>query len=127
MACSSPAVAPDAPSGFSFTGDYTLEPNITSAAFGSAIYTGGQTIHVARTYASYAAAAGDHEVAAVTADGTTAALWIGPFCDPQFCTGTLYSDVETDTVEWAGSAGVWVQGDYSCASTSGVNCAGTVN
>jgi hypothetical protein len=130
VACSSKTAAPvDAyPSNFTFAGDYTLEPNITSMTLGSATVVGGQTLHVERTYDSYAAAQGDYEFAEVSAYGITLMMAVGPFCDVQQCPGTPYNDIETDTVEWAsGSNSYWVQGEYTCYTTAGEGCGATVN
>ena len=128
-ACATPAATPDAPSGFTFTVDYTFASNITSATFGSATFTADQTLHVERSYASYAASqSGSDELVDVMAYGQTATFIVRPWCGDCLGAGTPYSDVESDTVEWpVGSDGLWFLGQYSCSATAGIGCAGTIN
>src|SRR5580704_17472894 len=60
VACGGPPATPphDATTEFTFAGAYTLDSTITSALVGSASYSTGQTIHVDRSFSSYAEAQG---------------------------------------------------------------------
>jgi hypothetical protein len=124
-ACSPTLVTRDAPSGFDFEGDFRLDTTIDGATLGSASYTGGQTIHVALTFASYAGSQGSGASIEVEAHGETSMFIAGPFCELQGCSGagTPYREIEQAVVIWnLGSNAPVIQDQGTCETTAG-SCA----
>jgi hypothetical protein len=126
-ACSSSsAPATDAPSGFEFIADYTLEPS-ESATSGSASYAGGETAHFDLVYASFAAS-GDSTTwptLDVMAYGSAVTLTIGPMCVD--CPSPPYREMDQATVIWNPSAvGPLLQGGIFCSVPTGA-CGGTLD
>jgi hypothetical protein len=122
IACA--ACAPAAPprdavsTDFAFTGDYRLDATITAARFGSASYTGGQTLHIEQVYPSYEAAQSSGLAVAVASGSATGELAITPSC-PAACAGATREQL-TATVTWSGSAGpIVTASEGSCESPSG--------
>jgi hypothetical protein len=118
MRSSQSAVQPDAPSSFTFTADYILDSTITSANLGSASYSGGQTIHVDRTFASYAASQGSGLAVVVTSGTNTGAFAITPSC-PSGCTNASAEMLDAD-VSWQG--GVIVTDESGSCDSPGNAC-----
>ncbi|HEY1546180.1 MAG TPA: hypothetical protein VGG28_00100 [Kofleriaceae bacterium] len=129
VACSSPAVAPDAPTAdaataFTFVGDYMLDSTITSATLGSASYASGETIHEQLVFASYVAAQASPLVVDVTQGSASATFEIVAHNCLGACANAS-SEMVDATVSWGGSAGAIITdvgGSCAALGSDGGGC-----
>jgi hypothetical protein len=120
VACGGPPATPphDATTEFTFAGAYTLDSTITSALVGSASYSTGQTIHVDRSFSSYAEAQGSSLTVTIVSGPDTGAFAITPDC-PYSC-GDVLSVSLSATVSW--EAGPIVTDDSGYCGGGGSAC-----